>query len=342
MGVSVRWSRWLAASILAATVVLVPSIAGAIVVERVVAVVGEKAILLTDLRKRARPFLVRLYNAVPAGPQRAAHESRIMAQMIEVMVDEELEALIAARQATQVTSEEVDKALANIARASGVSLSELFESIRAETGMTEVEYREAIRRQVLEGKLLNRMIQNQRITEKDLEEMFNRVKMQEREILLFNPAWIVLRLGESPDAELLASRKAFAEDLVKRVREGGDFKDLAKRYSEDPDTAELGGDLGIRAPAGSPKASEGKGYKMVVEELEEKAMALEPGQVSDPFVFKDAVVIFTVLTRQPSRYTSFEASREEMFERVRGEKLQGIKKKWLRDLRRRTHVDVRL
>jgi parvulin-like peptidyl-prolyl isomerase len=195
---------------------------------------------------------------------------------------------------------------------------------------------------VLEGKLLNRMIQNQRITEKDLEEMFNRVKMQEREILLFNPAWIVLRLGESPDAELLASRKAFAEDLVKRVREGGDFKDLAKRYSEDPDTAELGGDLGIRAPAGSPKASEGKGYKMVVEELEEKAMALEPGQVSDPFVFKDAVVIFTVLTRQPSRYTSFEASREEMFERVRGEKLQGIKKKWLRDLRRRTHVDVRL
>jgi len=31
-----------------------------------------------------------------------------------------------------------------------------------------------------------------------------------------------------------------------------------------------------------------------------------------------------------------------MFERVRGAKLQKVRGKWLKDLRRRTHVDVRL
>src|SRR5664280_2990320 len=44
----------------------------ATIVERVVAVVGERAILMSDLRERARPFLVRIHQELPAGAQRAA------------------------------------------------------------------------------------------------------------------------------------------------------------------------------------------------------------------------------------------------------------------------------
>ena len=87
--------RLLAAVLLATVVLAIPHDAEAVVVERVVAVIGEKAVLLTDLRKRARPFLVRVHAQVPAGPQRAAAESKIYSQLIEKMVDEELEALAA-------------------------------------------------------------------------------------------------------------------------------------------------------------------------------------------------------------------------------------------------------
>jgi peptidyl-prolyl cis-trans isomerase SurA len=328
-------------ALLLVTMGLVAPSAEAIVVERVVAVVGEKSVLLSELRKRARPFLVALYAKVPPGPQRAAHESKMMAQMMERMVDEELEAAVATRNGTQVTSAEIDKALTNIARASGMSMSELFANIKRDTGMSEIEYREEIRRQVLEGKLLNRMIQNQRITEKELTEMFERVKKQEREILLFNPAWIVIHVGNTPDAALLESRTRFAEDLVARARAGTDFAELAKQHSQEPGASSSGGDLGIRAPGASPKAATGK-YKLLAEELEAKTLELEPGQISDPFRFKDAIVILKLISRQPSRYTSYDTARDELFERVRGEKLQRVKKKWLRDLRRRTHVDIRL
>jgi hypothetical protein len=63
--------------------------------------------------------------------------------------------------------------------------------------------------------------------------------------------------------------------------------------------------------------------------------------VSEPFRFKDALVIMHLKSRQPSRYNSLKASRVEMIERLRGEKLQKVKTRWLKDLRRRTHVDVR-
>ena len=69
---------------------VVPATAGAVVVEKVVAVVGEKAILQTDLRKRARPFLIQLYRKVPAGPQRAAADSTSLRRIRHARSQEQL------------------------------------------------------------------------------------------------------------------------------------------------------------------------------------------------------------------------------------------------------------
>ena len=337
-----RLARYVVAAAVAGFLLALPHAAEAVVVERVVAVVGEKAILLTDLRKRARPFLLRLYGQVPPGPQRAAAESKVYSQLIEKMVDEELEAVAAARANTRVTADEVDKALRRVARASGVPLSKLFENVQTSTGMTEVEYRQEIRRQVLEGKLLNRFIQNQRVTKQEQEAMFDKVRLQERGLLLYNPGWIVLRLGEAPTEAELAEKTRVAKDIVAAVRSGSsDFGKLALELSQDPKTKDKGGDLGVRVPSSSPRALSGK-YQMLNRALELRAARLDVGEVSEPFRFKDALVVMTVISRQPSRYTSLQAVAAEIAERVRGEKLQAVKEKWLQDLRRRTHVDVRL
>lgn len=323
------------------TVLLAPAVVNAAVVERVVAVVGERAILLTDVRKRARPYLTRLYASVPAGPQRAGAESKLMKDMLERMVDEELEGLAAVKQSVRVSAEEVDRALQRVARAAGMPLSQLYEDVHANTGLTEVEYRQEIRRQVLEGKLLQRFAQNQRVTKAEIDQMFERVRKQERSILLYQPAWIVLRLGKNAAKPLIDERMKQARALVEQARSGTDFAALVEQFSEDPSTVGEGGDLGIRVPSTSPRAQEGE-YKQLAQQLEERALELDEGEVSDPFVFKEAIVILTVKRRQPSRYASIDTVRTEMAERVRAEKLQKVKEKWLRDLRRRTHVDVRL
>jgi peptidyl-prolyl cis-trans isomerase SurA len=70
-------------------------------------------------------------------------------------------------------------------------------------------------------------------------------------------------------------------------------------------------------------------------------LELEPGQVSEPLPYKDAIVILKLLTRQPSRYTTLEAAQREMVQRVKAEQLEQAKAKWLKDLRRRTHWEIR-
>ncbi len=312
----------------------------AVTVERVVAVIGDKAILLTDLHHRARPRLIRMYAQIPDGPQRAAARSQILAAQIQVMVDEELVNTAAARDQQRATAEEVDQALTYAAKVRGLTLSQLFNAVERDTGMSEIEYRQEIRRQVLEGKLLNRFVQNQRVTKAELQEMFELAKKQERQILLYQPSWIVLRLGKKAKPEFVQQQATLAQDIVKRIRSGEKFEDLARQYSADKRTGQQGGGLGIRVPSASPLAQQGK-YKLLARPLEHVAMRLDPGQVSAPFQFADALVIMSVPVRQPSRYTSIKLVRKELAQLVKVQKLQKVKTKWLKDLRRRTHVDVR-
>ena len=331
-----RFRAALIATALAGTLLTGP--ADAIIIERVVAVIGEKAILQSDVRTRARPFLVQLYQKVPPGPQRAAAESKVYSQLIERMVDEELEAAAAARSNTTVTSDEIDHAIRNVARMARMTVAQLYGDVRNSSGMTEQEYRQEIRRQVLEGKLLNNMVR-ERVTDPEIEAMFNTILAQDLRLRLYKPSWIVLKVGDDPPPEVVAARTDQAKDIVKRARAGSDFGSLAAQFSDDP-TASKAGKLGIRAPAGSPLEVEGKHEKLAAT-LERVAMSLKPGELSDPFRWKDAIVVLRVDERQPSRYTVLENHEPEMMQRVRAAKLEKAKKKWLRDLRGRTYVDIR-
>jgi peptidyl-prolyl cis-trans isomerase SurA len=335
------FKRWVLASLLALGVFSTRT-ADAIVVERVVAVIGERAIFLTDLRTRSRPFLESLHRRVPAGPQRAAAESKLYHQLLDRMVEEHLESIAATRSHTTVNSREVDETLAKIASSAKLSVTELIATVRAQEGMTEQEYRSEVRKQVLEGKLLNRLMQNQlRITQQELRSTYERVREQELKSRLYRPAWIVVRVGDKPSKSVIRAAKAKLRRAAKRVRAGEPFTDVAAQLSEDPETRDRGGDLGIRAPSGSQADLAGRKPKLAPE-LEKVALGTRIDEISEPFAYRDAIAILTINSRQPSRYTTLKAARGEMMQRVRARKLDKAKKKWLKQLRRGTHVDVRL
>ena len=76
-------------------------------------------------------------------------------------------------------------------------------------------------------------------------------------------------LLRTQDAEL-AEVQAQAESIVAEARNGADFAELARRYSEDEGTRDAGGDLGRITPG------------QMVPEFESAAFALEQDEVSDP------------------------------------------------------------
>jgi len=330
-----------------------PSSSEAAVVEKVVAVVGDDAILLSELRTRAAPLLRVLASKAPAGPQRTAAESQVLKDVLTRMVEEMLEAQAAERSKVTILPDEIDRALENVASQQKLTVDQLLTIAEERSGLSEVEYRAEIRRQVLEGKLLSQRVRGRiRITEEDLKNAFQRAIREERDRREYRPRIIVLKIlpGSSPQA--IADREKLAKQIHDALKAcvasgpaackpGPTFEELAILHSDEPKTKPIGGDMGIHVPFKTQAAQLGK-RPALSEEIEAKIMPLEADGFIEPFRLGDAILIMGLKSRQPSKYTTFAAAKDEMVARVQNEILAREKDAWMDELKKRTHIEIRL
>jgi len=79
---------------------------------------------------------------------------------------------------------------------------------------------------------------------------------------------ILITVPKGADAKTDAAGKAKAEDVLKQLKAGGNFSDLAKKYSDDPGSKDQGGELPMIPTSGLDPA------------YAQAAMGLNPGQTS--------------------------------------------------------------
>lgn len=309
---------------------LVAHAAHATIVERVVAVVGERAILLTDLRQRATPFLLKVYAEPLPDAQRNAAISQVYKATLERMVEEELEQRAAAQAKITVSSEEIDQALRVIASQNGIQPEQLVEEA-ARQGMNETQYRGELRRQVTQQKMANLRLQGRvRVTDDDLRSTYQRLMLQERSQLDFRAAQIVIAIPPGADKATVQQKQALANSVRRRANAGEDFAALVAQYSDDQASKKFGGLLPTQKPIEQP------------ENLARAVMNLDLGRTSRPIRNGNAFVLLKLIERAPSSLPPFEDAKDQLRERVYMEKMGAARRQWLESLKRRTHVEVRL
>lgn len=245
-------------------------------VDRVVAVVGDTALLLSDVQFRVQQQLSAAGQPLPEDPvQRDRLGQQVMRQMVE-----DLMLVEAARSAGIVVADDevrqqVDQQIRNILQNFGGS-EERFTQALAASGLTREQYRRSLEEQVRDQELVRQYMQRQManrarplVSEDQLRAAFE----QRRGSLGTRPATIslqqvIVKAQPSDSADARAQRTA-REVLDELMTKNGDFEVLAKRFSADPGTKEQGGSLGW--------FKQGRG---LVKEFEDVAFALRPGQTS--------------------------------------------------------------
>jgi peptidyl-prolyl cis-trans isomerase SurA len=120
-------------------------------VERVLARVDGRPILLSEIRERSRAPLTRLAAESPA--MRAAAIRSVRQSVLERRIDEEIVNSLAARHAITISSAEIDAAVSRIAADNHVDVAALLADVRL-AGWSDAEYRAELRRQLLEYRVI--------------------------------------------------------------------------------------------------------------------------------------------------------------------------------------------
>jgi peptidyl-prolyl cis-trans isomerase SurA len=324
-----RWMRPLAAaSLVLALAMGVATRADATIVERIVAVVGDKPILLSDLRARARPYLTQIYSQPRPPAELTVAENKMLQELLAKMIDERLESAAAERARISVTTEEIDQGLTNIASQSKLSVREIVDEARKQ-GLTEQEYREEVRRQLLDSKLIQLRVKGRvRPSEEDARALYMRITAQLSEDPPVDVRLLALRIAPNSSPAEITARETLAAELLQRARDGEDFCSLIARYSEDPETTQK---CGSRGP--QPLAN-------IIPEVQAIIKDLKPGEFGQPLRFGDqAIVIVQYAGKQ--KLPEFEDVKDAMLNRAFAESLERQRKVWLTELRRQTYVDVR-
>ena len=124
------------------------------VIERVVAVVDHRVILLSELRARSKPFMLQIERTLPKeGAQRVAAEQEMKRDLLSKMIDEVLVAEEGKRVQITVGDADIDSALQTVATSQKLTVPQLLDASR-EAGLSEVDYRAELGRQLLEGKMV--------------------------------------------------------------------------------------------------------------------------------------------------------------------------------------------
>ena len=144
------------------------------------------------------------------------------------------------------------------------------------------------------------------------------------------------------DAEVDEIKKT-AEDVLKQAKKGGNFEDLAKKYSQDPGSKDKAGDLGWIIQG------------QTVKEFEATAFGLRKGQISDLVKTQYGFHIIKALDKETAHTKPFEevkdssarpdgaAGGRQASQRRRGSACQGhpaMNKVALDDLAKQYHLTV--
>ena len=108
------------------------------------------------------------------------------------------------------------------------------------------------------------------VTDGDIQASYNANRKQYEVADQVQTRHILISVPKGADAKTDAAAKAKAEDVLKQIRAGGNFGELAKKYSDDPGSKDKGGEYPMTPTTG------------FVPVYSQAAMALAPGQTSEP------------------------------------------------------------
>ncbi len=301
-------------------------------VDRVVAVVNDDVITLSELEKTGKQFFENIKANTPAGQITSTLEKargEILSRLINITIIKQK----AAELSIKVEEKEVDNALARILSRNNATFEEFNKELAA-MDVSEDDYRQGLHDQILKSKLINNQVSSRIvIVEEDIKEYYQKEYTQEEGesgyyILQMGFKW--KKSGSGSDSKEDALNRA--EAIRQKVLAGESFKELAQANSDLPSAVD-GGDIGL------VKKDEMASY------MRETIVTLNPGEISKIVETDNTLQFFKLLTIREGDYVArapYDDVKDDIRDTLYRKEMESQFKEWIESLRGEAYIKILL
>ncbi len=213
-------------------------------VEGIAAVVGKEIILKTELDQFVQNYVLQnRLNITPDSPE----YQKLRKQMLESLIEQKV--LLAKAEADTITVDEqmldqrVNERMNYMIQQAG-SKDKLEQIFGSPLNQIRKDTRKILKEQMLVEQVRAKKFQGMKVSRREVEQFYATYKdsLPERPATV-DISHILMQVKPSEKAQMAAYDKA--EKILKELKAGASFEELAKKYSEDPASAKRGGDLGF-------------------------------------------------------------------------------------------------
>jgi peptidyl-prolyl cis-trans isomerase SurA len=259
----------------------------------VAATVNNRPTSYTDLDK----FYKRRFMVNAEGSSEDQREN-LKLEVLRTMIDNEIMLQRAEKEGLMATDSEVDTKFTELRTP---YTQEEFDKTLKDQAMSVNDLRTQIRHDLSLQKLINKdIVSHIVISDADISSFYkaNKANFNFPEPQL-HIAQIVVTSKPDPNSRNLKNDKAQNDEQARkkidaigqRLKQGEDFSALAQNYSEDPNTAPNGGDMGYVGESSLDRASP---------ELKKVILELNPGSITSVLPTHDSYSIFKLISKEPA------------------------------------------
>jgi len=314
-----RRTAYICALLTFLALLLGPARSHAEVVDRIVAVINDSIITLSELNAATAMALDKLPDEEKKDAGRIAE---IRTTVLDDLIEQKLVKQASDKAGIDISEREIDKAVEEIRAQNNMTQEALLVALAA-NGLTYREYREQLKEQIREVKFINKEFRSKiSIQDEDIDDYYRSNIKDFYAPASFRISMIYIA---ATDAE---TRKAKLEAVEEGLDSGEEFAELARQYSDSPD-ASAGGDMGY-IEAGE-----------LSERLDEAVDALKPGSVSPPVETAQGTYLIKLVDRRKAAPRPLEDVRERIRETLFNKALDERFEFWLTEVKKYAHVDIR-
>lgn len=180
----------------------------------------------------------------------------IKKQVLDAMINDKIALQQAEKEGVSLSDEEFRDAMNSLEEYHGGK--DALDKYISQQGLDRDSFEKSVKEQLIINKFKDKITADVKVADEEIKKFYEE-----------NKAMFELPAPEIRASHILVDTQEEAEKILAEVKAGADFAELAKKYSKDPATKDIGGDLGY--------FSKGK----MDAEFEKAAFALKTGQVSD-------------------------------------------------------------